>query len=208
MMKEDVVKILKSKNYIISNGISNKDLNMQVWKTKSRVIVIKEYRTESSFLNWLQNDQPAIGELYTNLDNKFKNNLYYFMIINFNPESMLTRLEINKAQKNEFVCKKYVIKNNNDIQKIPFLKETKENHRTFNFDEQFKYDLVEINKDEQIEKIHLSNSDTISFLENTNNILRYYFDSYITDNLNQIAENQSDDLINYILKKEDRYDYK
>lgn len=191
-----MIKVLKERKYNIKLIPTTEKSNMQYWYSDQRVIVVKEYRTESSFLEWLEDDQPIIGEIYTNLTSELKNNLYFFMIINFRPDSLSTRLEINRAQKNQYVCKKYVIKATSDLDKIPFLKTRYVDTKRFDFDSKFKSYLNEKNeKDSTIEdpSIELIGTD---FITNTSKILSFYFDAYTDYGV------ALDDLIVEILNKE------
>lgn len=197
MKQEEVIKVLKERKYSIKLIPTTEKNNMQYWHNDQRVIVVKEYRTESSFLEWLEDDQPIIGEIYTNLPSDLKNNLYFFMIINFIPDSLPTRLEINRAQKNQYVCKKYVIKATSDLDKIPFLKTRYVDTKRFDFDSKFKSYLNEKNeKDSTLENPSIESIGT-DFIANTSKILSYYFDTY-TDN-----EVAMDDLIVEILNEEE-----
>lgn len=124
MKIEEVIKILIDHRYEI---ITLEDLygelydnNIQIFGDKSRVIFLKEFRTESSFYDW-KNDQAIIASHYNNFNSKQRKNLYFFMIVNFTSYNERFLLEMNKVEKDYFVCKKYVLRSVNDLENIPFL---------------------------------------------------------------------------------------
>lgn len=173
MKYEKVLGKLKSKNFQIQTLDFIQDHNMQYWNDGQRAVVIKEYRTESIFLDWLKEDQVIIGELYKLLDSKFKNNLYYFMVIDFETTSLEVRLEINKAEKNHFICKKYILTSEEDLEKIPFLINKFGNKKDFRFDERFRLYMLEESRDK------LEGSSKSQNINSTEAILNFYFDEYI-----------------------------
>lgn len=202
MKQEEIIKILKEKKYKIYLYGNSEINNMQYWYDSQRVIVIKEYRTESSFLSWLREDQPVIGELYSNISSSFKNNLYFFMVINFKPDSKSTRLEINSALKNQYVCKKYVLNSISDLDKIPFLNDRVGNNKTFDFDGKFKNSLNKINKEKNFMEDSTIETAGNDFIRNTTKILDRYFE------INSDNDEVIDELMVNILSKGDSNDYK
>lgn len=124
MKSEEVIKVLFDQKYetITVDDLYGElyDNNIQILGNKSRVIFIKEFRTESSFYDW-KNDQAIIASQYNNFTSKQRKNLYFFMIVNFTSNNERFFLEINKVEKDYFVCKKYVLKSVNDLENIPFL---------------------------------------------------------------------------------------
>lgn len=197
MKQEEVIEILKERKYNIELIPNIEKNNMQYWYNKNRVIVLKEYRTESSFLEWLEGDQPIIGEIYTELPSDLKNNLYFFMIINFIPDSLSTRMEINRAQKNQYVCKKYILRTSYDVDKIPFLKNRHTDTQEIDFDSKFKIHLNEKNEKEMTTEGFDENLKGNDFIRNTSKILNYYFETYID---NEVVK---DDFILEIFNKEE-----
>lgn len=152
------------------------DHNIRLWKNPYRILAIKEYRTESNFLNWLVEDQPILGELYSNLENRYKNNLYFFMILNFDISSTSVRLEINKAKKNQYVCKKHIIVKESDIDRIPFLTDLPENSGDYNFPAKFKEKLIQENKDTLASG--QEKNLFVGFMGNSDLITEYYFNEF------------------------------
>jgi hypothetical protein len=124
MKIEEAIKILLNENYEIFNVEDSNDQlfdnNIHIFSDKKRIIFLKEFRTESSFFDW-KNDQAIIASQYNKFSSRQKKNLYFFLVMNFTSKSEKLLLEVNKIEKNYFVCRKYVLKNINDFTKIPFL---------------------------------------------------------------------------------------
>lgn len=136
MKSEEVIRILLDKSYEVINVDDRYgelyDNNIQIFGNDSRIICIKEFRTESSFYDW-KNDQAIIASHYNNFSSKQKKNLYFFLVVNFISNNEELILEINKVEKDYFVCKKYVLKSVNDLANIPFLLNT-DQHKQVEFD--------------------------------------------------------------------------
>lgn len=190
---------MKQKKYEIKSIAKLETNNLQYWYTNDRAIVIKEYKTESSFLRWLD-DQSVIAEIYNKLSSRIKNNLYFLLIINFKIDNLETKFEINAVQKNRYICKKYVVRELNDLNKIPFLTQDHPKINQFNFDNKFKYNLRKKNERNFNIENHSSNykSKKLDFVDSTSVLLDYYINKYINN------ENHIDDLIENILEKEGR----
>ncbi|MCM3024414.1 ABC-three component system middle component 1 [Heyndrickxia ginsengihumi] len=127
MKIEKVIKVLLDENYeniILSDKHGELyENNLHIFGDKARVIFIKEFRTESSFYKWT-NDQAIIASYYNSLTARLKKNLYFFMVVNFNSNNEKLLLEINKIEKDSYVCKKYIFRNIDDLTKIPFFMST------------------------------------------------------------------------------------
>lgn len=150
---------------------------IQMWVKDSRVIFVKEYEAKSLFLDWYISEQPLIASIYNYLSANHKNNIYFFMILNFdlNNDDDLT-LTINKVIKDEYVCKKYVFQSIDEITDVPFLSNQFIKMPQFDYDQEFKSGILNFNKINEFvgeEKESLN-----SFYSLANNLLDYYFTSY------------------------------
>lgn len=203
MRKEEVIRILKQESFNVKPFADLEDSNMEYWYNNNRVIVIKEYKTESSFLRWLD-DQSVLAEIYKTLPTKLKNNLYFLMIVNFVPNSPEIKMEINTAQKNRYVCKKNVLKELNDLNRIPFLNQIHLEIDTFDYDNKFREQLSKENKisDNTENILSYQEVESSEFIENTSILLDYYFSKYINNKCD------INNLIDEILEYEGNYDYK
>ena len=116
--------------------------NIQIWKNGKRVIVIKSYSSKPHFSTWLD-DQIPISYLYDILETKSKNNLYFLMILNWevNLGAELVQ-QINRAEKDELVCRKYVLCSEEDLERVPFLQEDEVYQKLlFDYEKNFKENL-------------------------------------------------------------------
>ncbi|MEK3765348.1 ABC-three component system middle component 1 [Solibacillus sp. FSL K6-4121] len=124
MKIEEVIDVLLSHNYEnVTLRDPNRELyenNLQVFGDKVRIIFIKEFRTESSFYQWTS-EQAIIASKYNDFTAKQKKNLYFFMVLDFNYDNDNVKLEINKIEKDSYVCKKYILRNIENMNNIPFI---------------------------------------------------------------------------------------
>ncbi len=131
------------------------DNGLEIWKDDNRYVVVKEYKNNYDFLNSAEKDQLKILALLEEIPTKYKNNLYFFLVINkltskndkgvLELENDKVTLEINRLEKDAFICRKYVIKTTEDLARVPFLTENNINRKTyFNYEEMFKNELLKI----------------------------------------------------------------
>lgn len=116
--------------------------NIQVWKNGNRVVVVKNYSSEPYFGTW-EEDQIPISYLYDILESKSKNNLYFLLILDWevNLDSELIQ-KINRAEKDDLVCRKYVLHCEEDFERVPFLQEEETTEGLlFNYEQKFKENL-------------------------------------------------------------------
>lgn len=96
--------------------------DLELWFTDDRIAVMKIYTSNHHFLlNWRE-DQFVISHLLELLPARYKNNLYFLLVLNW--ESGLLPeipMEIHKIEKNSRVCRKYVLYNDADIERVSFL---------------------------------------------------------------------------------------
>lgn len=146
-------KFLRSKGFIIYKelytGILFKQFakeGMDIWTDNHRVIVTKHYLSESQFDRWIENDQPRMFMLLKDIPVRYKNNLYLFMALDIEESnSGKLSMKINRAEKNAEICKKYVIRHESDLYRIPFLnKEDIESEDLFNYEQSFKQELSDL----------------------------------------------------------------
>lgn len=143
MRVETVIDLLKEKGF--KQYQFDKELmyqfeenNIDIWVNNERILMLKEYRTQNSLLDWEINDQASIATALHYLPKKYHNNLYFFMILDLNTEDTKLKLEINKIEKNDLICKKYILEDDKDLNRIPFLMNQPIENDAFAFDEKFK----------------------------------------------------------------------
>ncbi|QJF25766.1 ABC-three component system middle component 1 [Mammaliicoccus vitulinus] len=150
---------------------------MQIWVKESRVIFLKEYEAKSLFLDWYISEQPIIASIYNYFPANYKNNIYFFMILNFDlSEDESLALSINKVVKDEYVCKKYVFQSVDEITNVPFLSDQFIKMPQFDYDQEFKSGILNLNTVNVLTGKEKENLD--SFYSLANNLLDYYFTSY------------------------------
>lgn len=115
--------------------------NITIMSSETKLIFIKEFRTQGAFLNWEYDEQILILNTFRYLPRKFDNNIYFLMILDFNPDNIVSRLEINRIEKNDLVCKKYVLQHQQDLERIPFMNYNISSDNFFEFDQKFKENI-------------------------------------------------------------------
>lgn len=153
----DFLKLKKFEQYNIEESIMSQfeEHNIDIWASETRVIMLKEYRTQNALLEWEIKDQACIATALHYLPKKYLNNLYFFMVLDFNTDEIELRLKINKVEKNELICKKYILKDSTDLNRIPFFTKITPERDTFEFDEKFRKKIIEFNEQQAgtIEKV-------------------------------------------------------
>lgn len=182
MMKIETIRklLIESDNfYLTDDERFNNDLyynDMEMWKGKDRLLILKEYETYTAFNRWLE-DQSVITELYRKIPTKYKNNLYFFMILDFSKLEMELKSEINLIERNSKVCRKYIFNEDKDLEKIPFLIDKLSKEVDFNYEEEFKerVDVFTSNKVSQTNKKRLKKIIDIFFIEENmeDNYIKY-----------------------------------
>lgn len=98
--------------------------NLELWFTDERVVFIKEYTSDDYFKKNWRSDQIIISDFLALCEPKYKNNLYFLLVLNWVSElSTDTLLEVNEIEKNSRVCRKYVLYAESDLLRISFLQE-------------------------------------------------------------------------------------
>lgn len=173
MKVETVIGLLQSKEFIqyqfeekTMNQLEQQ--NISVWTTNTKMIMLKEYRTQSSVLDWEVNDQAYIASSLHKIPSKYLNNLYFLMVLDFKAEDTELKLKINKIEKSDLICKKYILKEEGDFNRIPFLVNSTSKVNNFDFDEKFKEKIMSFNE--------LSRNEVNLSLEK---VMNDYFNNYL-----------------------------
>lgn len=152
MKSEELISRLVIKGYeqyLIDNiEIMSKlqEKNIDAWANSQRIIFLKDYKVSKDLLVWNMNDQSVISEALEFIPNKLMNNIYFFLVIDFQIEESETKLTINKIEKNDLIAKKVVLKSINDLTRLPFLNDVTVESVIFNFDEKFRSKFYEFEK--------------------------------------------------------------
>ncbi|MED3912761.1 hypothetical protein P4597_27120 [Peribacillus simplex] len=175
MKHETVIKLLEEKgfeNFQLESDVMTQleQHNISIWASESKLVLVKEYRTKNSLIDWKLEDQIYISTAVQYFPNKYINNLYFFMVLDFNSDDIALRLEINKIEKNDLVCKKYVLKNEADLNRVPFLMNLMIETEEFAFDRKFQERIVNFKEEIGEEKVL-----------NLELILDDYFSHYLND---------------------------
>jgi hypothetical protein len=99
------------------------DNGLEAWINDHRVAVTKVFESFTYFKDSWKDNQIVISNLLNFLPMKYNNNLYFLIIIDFEVEDGLSNefnMEINKAEKNAKYCRKYILYDENDLERIPF----------------------------------------------------------------------------------------
>ncbi|MEB8736443.1 MULTISPECIES: ABC-three component system middle component 1 [Bacillus cereus group] len=175
MKIETVIDLLQSQKfeqYQLETELMNQfaEHNIDIWASDTRLIMLKEYRTQNSLLEWEIEEQACIASSLHYIPKKYINNLYFFMILDFNTDEIKLKLKINNIEKNELICKKYILKHEDDLERIPFLIKVALESDTFIFDEKFKNKIMEFNNQMEGER-NLS----------IEKVMDDYFNSYLSN---------------------------
>lgn len=187
MRMEKVKVVLDKAEFALLNYEKVDDLaqkNIEIWGNNNKVVFLKEYRSKTSFNKWLLEDQPLIATVYNNVPVNKRNNIYFILVLNFEDytedyDDDDLHLRINKAQKNEYVCKKYVLIDENDLERIPFLNNNFTKGKSINYDEAFRETLFD---SEVVGKIaNEKGYDPDNFYTVAERLINYYFQGYDED---------------------------
>ncbi|MGG0847099.1 ABC-three component system middle component 1 [Peribacillus simplex] len=152
-----------------------RERNLEVWTSRNtnRYIVTKGYSSEAQLDTWLT-DQIIISFLYEALPARYRNNLYFLLIINWGDDLDLSEKVLNQIteiEKNYRVCRKYVISTWADINRVPSLnnKFGENIEEVFNFDNEFKTRLLYSSGQNQIKS---------NITERISKLVNFYFEQY------------------------------
>ncbi|OBZ10870.1 ABC-three component system middle component 1 [Bacillus sp. FJAT-26390] len=130
--------------------------DLELWFSVERIAVLKTYTSNHHFLlNWRE-DQFVISHLLELLPAQYKNNLYFLLVLDW--ESGLLPeipMEMNRVEKNAKVCRKYVLHNIDDLERVPFFQPKYiYAKKGFDFVEKFKTELlIEQSLDPKIRRV-------------------------------------------------------
>jgi hypothetical protein len=117
------------------------DNGLEVWINDHRVAVTKVYESFTYFKESWKDNQIQISNLLNFLPLKYKNNLYFLIVLEFDWEQDLNNellMEKNKAEKNAKYCRKYILQDEDDLERIPFFHDVeKRNAASFSYEKKF-----------------------------------------------------------------------
>ncbi|SDO71365.1 ABC-three component system middle component 1 [Clostridium gasigenes] len=100
----------------------NDSYGFNIFTNKGRVLIVKTYVVLKEAYLQYKEDQKVIYSMLHNIKNKYKKNIY--LIINIDDKYKNTECILRSLiEKDELVCKKYVVYDENDFNKISFLSE-------------------------------------------------------------------------------------
>lgn len=105
-------------------NIDDEQSNFALYKSErlKKFVVTKSYFSENSFSDWKNDDYEELRKIYETLERKYRYNFYYLIILDIDETlSEETYLTISEFEKDEYICKKLVIKSILDIKRLPFL---------------------------------------------------------------------------------------
>lgn len=147
-----------------------RERNLEVWKNEKKCMVTKEYTSEAQLLSWFT-DQIIISFVYDSIEAKYRNNLYFLLIINLKDKgkNSVSAL-VNEIEKDNKVCRKYIIDTFDDLNRVPSLNGNfgENNNEFIDFDSEFKKNLF-VRSDEE---------DTKELSKTVEDIVDVYFRFY------------------------------
>lgn len=119
------------------------DNSIEVWEKENRVIALKAYINEFHFKSWVDTDKMHLISILKVLSSREKNNLYFIVSVENDSEIAHELLgEINRLEKDDKICKKYVLLSEVDIQRVPFLADSDiQSPQILDYEQQFKNKL-------------------------------------------------------------------
>ncbi|WP_341963688.1 hypothetical protein NM897_17225 (plasmid) [Planococcus maritimus] len=131
-----------------------REQNLEVWINNQKCMITKEYTSKAQLNDWYI-DQIVISFIYDVIEAKYRNNLYFLLIIKLNNnEKQEISYLINEIEKDYKVCRKYTILSPEDLQRVPSLNTNfgQSNSPYFDFDNEFKNDLFKTEDNGKNEK--------------------------------------------------------
>ncbi|MBG9468757.1 hypothetical protein ABE55_19870 [Bacillus thuringiensis] len=120
-----------------------RDRNLEVWQKENRYIVTKGYTSIAQFNDWLH-DQIVISFIYDTIPAHSRNNLYFLIVVDFKNERDKEMVwKITEIEKNDRVCRKYVVEEREDLKRVPALNNNfkESDAESIMFEKQFKNKL-------------------------------------------------------------------
>lgn len=117
------------------------DNGLEVWISNYRIVVTKQYESYTYFKDSWKDNQIIISNLLNFLPLKYKNNLYFLIVLDFDKHAEFNNqlvMEVNKAEKNAKYCRKYIIQDKDDLERMPFFHDaTKSLDDSFSIENRF-----------------------------------------------------------------------
>lgn len=117
------------------------DHGLEAWINNHRLVVTKVYKSFTYFKESWKDDQIVISNLLNFLPLKYKNNLYFLLVLECDWEQGMSdklQTEINKVEKNSKYCRKYILQYKDDFDRIPFFHNfEKKNTESVSYEKRF-----------------------------------------------------------------------
>lgn len=132
-----------SLNYLEKESLQKSflDSGLEVWINDHRVAVTKVYESFTYFKESWKDNQIVISNLLNFLPLKYKNNLYFLIVLEFDWDQDLDNellMEKNKTEKNAKYCRKYILQDEDDLERIPFFNDfEKKKAESFSYEKKF-----------------------------------------------------------------------
>lgn len=143
MRKNDLIIMLSKNGFIEYNEVYDKleenkveviDKDIYIYTDQKRIIVIKPYESFKSAYFSYEDTQNKIKAIIEVINKRYKKNLYFFLCVNELLKEKHIKV-INLIEKDQYICKKYVIVNEDDFKRISFLNSSYTNSENANYNE-------------------------------------------------------------------------
>lgn len=130
MKKYDLIEFLNKNNFEEYFEVNDKvekmhikvlEKDIYIYTDKKRIIVLKAYESFKGAYNNYEEIQNKIKAVIEVVEKKFRKNVYFFLCINEKLQEKYIKI-INLIEKDQYICKKYVITSDGDFERISFLK--------------------------------------------------------------------------------------
>jgi len=125
-------------NLLRTNFLDN---GLEAWVNDHRVVVTKVYESYTYFYESWKDDQITISNLLNFVPLQYKNNLYFLIVLEFDNEDGIYNellMEKNKAEKNSKYCRKYILQDKDDLERLPFSRDIeKQKTDSFSYEQKF-----------------------------------------------------------------------
>ncbi|WP_454053926.1 ABC-three component system middle component 1 [Clostridium sp. Marseille-Q7071] len=130
MKKHNLIDVISNNRFVEYNDVyaileekkvNIVDKDIYIFTDNKRIIVLKPYETFKSAYLTYEDTQNKIKAILEVVNKKYRKNLYYFLCINEQLKDKYIKI-INLIEKDQYICKKYVISNHDDFKRISFLK--------------------------------------------------------------------------------------
>ena len=97
-----------------------KDRGFEVFRNSKKLLFINTYESVKHAINYFKDDQFLINTIIDRINIKYRKNLYFLLCINSETKSD-SLAAINFIEKDEYVCKKFILIDNEDFNRVSFL---------------------------------------------------------------------------------------